>query len=128
MNDKFSGSRRINRFIDGFSASHLCRCASCARTILSLSLSFSCILSMFLFYTQYVHLRVNREFHRASTIDPNLTPTIFLLFLVCIFYVCDTSLKYTRTPTSSLDYFCTFSSTRESKFLDKQTRAREGCV
>lgn len=53
----------------------------------SLSLPFLYTLSIPLFCTLYARLRVNREFHRVSTIGPNSTPAIFLLFLVCDFYV-----------------------------------------
>lgn len=54
---------------------------------LFLSLSLLYTLSIPLFCTLYARLRVNREFHRVSTIGPNSTPAIFLLFLVCDFYV-----------------------------------------
>lgn len=84
-NDKFSGSRRIGRYVDSLGASYSRRCASCART--TLSLSFLYTLSIPLFCTLYTRLRVNREFHRGSTIGPHSTPAIFLLFLVCDFYV-----------------------------------------
>ncbi|XP_043583771.1 uncharacterized protein LOC122568269 isoform X2 [Bombus pyrosoma] len=86
-NDKFSGSRRIGRYVDSLGVSYSRRCASCACTTLSLSLSFLYTLSIPLFCTLYARLRVNREFHRVSTIGPNSTPAIFLLFLVWDFYV-----------------------------------------
>lgn len=47
-NDKFSGSRRIGRYVDSLGASYSRRCASCARTTLSLFFIHT-------FYTSLLH-------------------------------------------------------------------------